>query len=725
VGQLTLLDGSSVEVAGQVQVADPGAGLDVVQQGNSAFAVDHSRGAVRRVDGATFEVGPPATPLPGARSGLRMFPGSDVVYALDADHGVLAETDPRTLARRGASVPLSARVDAQASILDDAGRLWVMDGATGDLVWLERGKRHVRPGAGTAGSALLTLAGGIPVLVDTARRTAAVLDPGTGQAGHRVALDLRPTDRVQVSGAARAARLYLATSRGVLEVCDLTGQDCSVAVQLDAEAGELGAAVETGGRVFVPDYATGRVWVVDVNGWRVLAQPKVVDPNTRFQLLNRDGVVFFNDPDSERAGVIRLDGGVRSVNKYNPADPGKGIDGAPAARGKQPGSLPSKPSTGHQTPPPGRTPAPKHSTPNTPPGPVPHGPTSPATGPQVPPGPGPGPSVSPAPSSSAPGPPQVRIVMSGNDVPVGQTVTFRVSSVSPPAPVTAHWQFGAGNPPTADGLTVSSSWSTAGTWPLNVVATFPGGGTSVASATVSVHDVAPSPTPSPSPKTSQFVLGVGGPGKVTISGPGLTNGQDCPPDCTATFPGGSVVKLNGGQLNTSVATWAFACPDFQQVCNIVMPSDGSTVRDFATTVQNPLLTITVNTDQLTTGSSVDTGFGSCPPTCSLRRIPPGSAYLLRAKGQGGDPLVVWSWHGDCFASKQSATCRITMDGDRFVSIDFASSDACPPRGCCPPGKPICNPSPNAIHHTQQPASLPVPEPRKAILARRRRFRPGR
>src|SRR6266508_4614291 len=42
VGQLTLLDGSSVEVAAQVQVAPKGNRLDVVQQAATAYAVDRT-----------------------------------------------------------------------------------------------------------------------------------------------------------------------------------------------------------------------------------------------------------------------------------------------------------------------------------------------------------------------------------------------------------------------------------------------------------------------------------------------------------------------------------------------------------------------------------------------------------------------------------------------------------------------------------------------------------
>src|SRR5436305_13884541 len=77
VGQLTLLDGSSAEVAAQVAVAPRGDRLDVVQQAADAYAVDRTAGAIRRVTGDTFEVSPPATPLPNAGDGLQAFAGTD------------------------------------------------------------------------------------------------------------------------------------------------------------------------------------------------------------------------------------------------------------------------------------------------------------------------------------------------------------------------------------------------------------------------------------------------------------------------------------------------------------------------------------------------------------------------------------------------------------------------------------------------------------------------
>src|SRR5439155_25782882 len=138
-GQLTLPAGSSAEVAAQVPVAPRGNRLDVVQQGATAYAVDRTSGAVRRVDGATFAAGEAVTPLPDAGDGLRAFAGPDALYAVDTHRGVLADADPLTLAGRGTPVSLAAQVKPEAAAGDGAGRLWVVDAATGDLVWASGG----------------------------------------------------------------------------------------------------------------------------------------------------------------------------------------------------------------------------------------------------------------------------------------------------------------------------------------------------------------------------------------------------------------------------------------------------------------------------------------------------------------------------------------------------------------------------------------------------------
>src|SRR5262245_44604760 len=234
VGQLTLLDGSSAEVAAQVQVATRGDRLDVVQHGARAYAVHRTAGTIRRVDGATFELTPPATPIPDARDGLLAIAGPHALYALDAQRGVLIETDPLTLVNRGQVLPLAARIGAGAATLDGDGRLWLLDTATGDLVWLHNGERHVRRGAIQPGAGMLAIAGGDAVLIDGVRRTAAFLNPRSGAADRPTDIDLRPGDTFRVGGSPHEARIYLVASRGVLAICDLAAVACTGAVPLAA-----------------------------------------------------------------------------------------------------------------------------------------------------------------------------------------------------------------------------------------------------------------------------------------------------------------------------------------------------------------------------------------------------------------------------------------------------------------------------------------------------------
>jgi len=526
VGQLTLLDGSSAEVAAQVLVAAKDERLDVVQSGATAYAVNRTTGTVRRVDGATFEATPAATPIPDAREGLAAFAGTGVLYALDRPRGAVSTGDPGTGTGWSALVPTVRQVGPRAAVLDDAGRLWVLDTPTGNVYWVEHGQQHSRPGLVTPRAGLLVPANGVAVVVDTARHTATRLDPDPDASTTRdlTGLDLRPEDRVQIGGAPRADRIYLVGPANLLDICDLTASSCASVVSLGTST-DLGTPVEAGGRVFVPDYTTGEVWIVDLGQAKVIARPKVLDARVRYQLLARDGVVFFNDPDSERAGVIRLDGGVVQVAKYDPKDPAKGLND-PSAR------------------------------PSAPP------PTAPPSNPLPV---APNPSTSPAPrtSGSPTTAPAIQIAVSKMVAQVGEDVTVRVSAVNGPAPTTARWTFGDGAG--ATGLSATHRWGTPQTYQVSVEATLPDRRTVTASVSIQVVQGPP--------PTGSLTVGVFGPGTVTSQPAGIA----CPPTCTATFPGGSSVRVTAAPNSGAVfSTWSSSVcnPSNDPVCQLTVPPGG-------------------------------------------------------------------------------------------------------------------------------------------------------
>jgi hypothetical protein len=632
VGQLTLLDGSSAEVSAQVRVAPQGDHLDVVQDGPTAFAVNNTAGSIRRIDGATFETSPPASPLPDARDGLRAFAGPDALYAMDSRRGVLADTDPKTLASRGTPVPLATRVSPEATAIDGAGRLWVLDITTGDLVWIVQHRQRVRRGAARPGAGLLTIAGGVPVIIDTTRRTATTVDPDTGAARRTVDLDLRNDDHVQVTGSADAGRVYVVAARGVLVICDLTVAGCSGAVPLGVATSNLGAAVESGGRLFVPDYGTGRVWIVDLRGTQVIAQPQVLTPGTRFQLLTRDGIVFFNDPNSERAGVIRPDGEPVLVSKYDPSNPGRGLTGARAGGdGKPPAAKPppaqpnspDQPSPGRSSPPP-KAPAP----------PVPQPGDPPPGDPQ----PGPSP-TGPPPSTEPPPPPpaaQVRIAVSNGAPLVGDDIVLEAQSDTG-QPTSATWTFGDGG--TATGVLVTHSWSAARTYQIGVRATFPGNQVATASQAIRV--------------TARPVLTVTPPANGRVTGSG---GIDCPGTCSATFnPNGQATLTANPDGGFVFLGWGGSCGG-RGTCTLTMNGDKNVTASFGAPH-----TLSV---QAPGGGTISGGGINCPGTCSVT-VDPGTRITLRATPAAGNGFL--GWGGDCSGT---GTCAVTMNADHSVSGRF-------------------------------------------------------
>jgi len=626
VGQVTLLDGSTAEVAAQVPVAPPGTRLDVVQQGANAYAVNRTAGSVRRVDGGTFTVSQPAIPLPNAGDGLQALAAPGVLYALDTSRGVLTSADPLTLATRTAPVPLATPVTGESAVLDEAGRLWVLDGASGSLVWIDHGQRHIRQGLAGPGG-ILVLAGSAPVVVDLARHVALTLDPESADTRRTTELDLRSADRVQVSGSPDGERIYLVAARGLLTVCELATPTCATAVPL---AGDLGAAVESGRRVFVPDYDAGRVWVVDLDQDRVVAEPRVLDPHTRFQLVSRDGVVFFNDPDSEHAGVIRFDGGVRPVAKYDPKQPTNG----PTTQASGPTTPPSGP-----TAPPPTTSGPGPKVPQQPPT------RQPTTSPT--PAPTPSPTLSPSPSPPAV---TVRIVVS-NDAPrTGELISLRAVSDTGPQPIGGLWSFGDGT--FSFGVQAENFWNTPGTYLVSIQARFPGGQTAAASITIRVTNM-----PSVTGRLTVTVNNAGGTGRVTSQPAGIS----CPPACAFDFAADSSVILTARPgTNSKISGWGgtgCATAGNATTCTVTVPASGTDASvDFGF---SSVLRVSVNAGGTVTGGGI-----SCPSTCTFTYD---SGLSVNLSARPSTDFVFAGWGGDCAGS---GGCSFGMTRDHNVSARF-------------------------------------------------------
>jgi hypothetical protein len=655
-GQVTLLDGSSAEVSAQVSVAPPGNVLSVVQQGATAYAVDQTAGTVRRVDGATFGLTAPEVPIADAHAGLVALPGPGVVYAVDTRRGILANTDPLTLSRRGEMVSLASELAAGTVAVDDAGTLWGIDNATGDLTRVEGGKRSVRRQLARPGKNVLTVVDGHPVVVDLTERRAIGVDRDSGGATGSIELDLRASDTVEVSGSARADRLYLVVSRGLLTVCELADGRCDTAIPLN-EGSTFGAAVEAGNRVFVPDFTTGQVWIIDLARSRVVGTPKVLTPPGKFTLLARDGVVFYNDPDSERAGVIRLDGSVAAVVKYGAKNPGGGIP-LPDDANPQP-SDPQRPNNPDQPSNPRRPDSPRQPNdprqpddprqandprqPENPPQPNNPNPDNPN---QQNPDPGNPDPNNPDPNNPDPGdpdpgnpnpdpPPDLDIVVNKANPVENEVITLRVDNRTGAEPVDAAWNFGDGEQ--GNGVTTTHKWAQARQTPylISVTATMPDGRPFTTSTNITV-------TPTPTFRLSVTIPGGGG----RITGGGI----DCPAACTANLTPDTRITLSAvPDASHQLGSWGGACAGGASTCEVTMDSAKDVSYTFTTPV--PQVTLAVITPD---GGRVSGGGLNCPGTCSIRGNQ-GSTVTLTATPDADH--VFDSWAG---CSSAGPTCTVAL-----------------------------------------------------------------
>jgi hypothetical protein len=299
-GLLTLLDGASGSVVGSVRVPRPvGTGFAAVQAGSSAYLVGTATGTVSRVDGATYEVGTPVRF--GAGAPLQVYPGPAGTYVIDGARRSASVVDPVSLRVRDV-LALAAAPGPGQSVVDGEGRLWVVD--RGGVAWFDRAGKHVRPDAGGPDARLL-LVGDRAAVVDLAAARVAPLGDGAGPLDWSC-LDVPAGRPPELLGSTALGRVVAAVpATGTLVFAGAGRDDCGRSVPVGRPGDDLGPLVEAAGFILVPNRSTGRTAVVDPRRRRVAATLPVLGAGHRLELLSKDGLVFYNDLDGDRAGVLR------------------------------------------------------------------------------------------------------------------------------------------------------------------------------------------------------------------------------------------------------------------------------------------------------------------------------------------------------------------------------------------------------------------------------------
>lgn len=320
VGELTLVDGISAAVSASVPVAQPNAQFTVAIGDQRAYTVDPASGNVVQVSGATLEKAP-MKPLSVQAQAMTVHPVGDAYFAVDPKNRVLQAMGAGT-ERLGEQERLPESVLAVAS---DGRRVWLADGRSGGLLSFEatasgpvqRELRDVYRRDATDLQILIT--GDQPVVVDRTHQTATLLTE-SGQIAATTPLPLE--EKALVSATHEVGRVLVAEpSRGVVMSCGVQTGACGTSYPITGPNVDLGAVVEARGHAFALDNATNQVHVTDLAGGSVAVTEELLAKGVRVELSTRDGVVFFNDPNSEKAGVIDADGRVRRIDKYDPTKP--------------------------------------------------------------------------------------------------------------------------------------------------------------------------------------------------------------------------------------------------------------------------------------------------------------------------------------------------------------------------------------------------------------------
>jgi hypothetical protein len=372
-GSVTHANGLSGKADTRITLASAvGHPLKVTQDGDTVLVQDTVTGVVSRIDPPQLKV---VQSVRYGSPGVQIVVGGGSAYVIDPAKGLVQLIDPDRLSAVGAPVSLSPPLGAAA--VDPHGTLWVPVTSAGQLVPVTGGAVGAPVSVGSPHDELeLTMAGGVPVVIDATSSTLTVVQ----SSGGRQTVNLPVTQ-----GAGVAPLLAPATTDGALVplldsashrmVLVDTNTGTPTSVSLDGANGdELGAPQALGQRIYIPDHTTGRLMVYDAGSGQMLNQVNVTGKRGKLDVFLHDGLLWANDADGATAVSVDSTGVVHVVSKYTPdlaggplpsvgqspsAGPAGG--GPVAGAGPQPGQQPGggKGNTGNGTG--GRPPAPKPS----------------------------------------------------------------------------------------------------------------------------------------------------------------------------------------------------------------------------------------------------------------------------------------------------------------------------------------------------------------------------
>lgn len=295
-------------------IGDRGHDVSVEQDDHNAVLVDHTVGTIERIDLEEYNL-VTNEKLGVTGSSLDVLTRGDALFVINRSTGGVQLRDPVTN-KLVSSLHVGTR--STPGVIDGEGTLWMADSATGKLyaVVVDRNRnlvvREVIVVATPGDRLQVALSGERPVVLNErtgtlSRVRGALVDPPVAlglQAGEAPVLSPNAGPDVVPVAVARTGRVILV--RGAT----------TTSVQVPGSAHELGAPVIYKSDIYVPDHATGRVYVIDRRG-TVGPQPIRTSspPHRSFDVFVNQDTLFINNPNGRDAFIIGDDGVAHQVDK--------------------------------------------------------------------------------------------------------------------------------------------------------------------------------------------------------------------------------------------------------------------------------------------------------------------------------------------------------------------------------------------------------------------------
>ncbi|MEV2268243.1 hypothetical protein [Nonomuraea africana] len=316
-GKVVHVNGLSGEVDGYLN-DKRGRPMKVVQDGSNVLLVDDTTGFVSRIEPSQLTVS--QTRNFGA-AGLQLVVSGATAYAVDPE-GSVQRIDLVTLNSAGA--PLALPGPLGSARIDGGGRLWVPVTATGEAVPIRAGVKEKAVKVGAAGEELsVTIAGGLPVITNTRAASTVIIgaDGGTGEITLPKEVAQAGEGGVLTPAATEGSLMPILTPgrHGLLVVIDTLS---NAVLTTDLAVTDAGVPQVLGTKVYVPDQRTGAMIVWDTAAGGDPVRMQVAERPGPIEVFVKDGLLWANDENGDRAVVIDPEGRRHAVDKDDTDVPG-------------------------------------------------------------------------------------------------------------------------------------------------------------------------------------------------------------------------------------------------------------------------------------------------------------------------------------------------------------------------------------------------------------------